>query len=111
MDKEEENIIEEEEVAERRRLMNKLEEVIFKDAVAWKQKMKLRWIKEWDNNSRLFHILVNNRRNKKMAQWDVITRDKVEWLERRFDIEEISSPFVYTHFGYFGHSHFPKWSK
>ena len=62
--KEEENIIEEFEVLERRSLQNRLEEVIFKEAIAWKQKMKLRWIKEWDNNSRLFHILVNNRRNK-----------------------------------------------
>ena len=62
--KDEENTIEEFEVLERRSLRNRLEEVIFKEAVAWKQKMKLRWIKEWDNNSRLFHILVNNRRNK-----------------------------------------------
>ena len=93
--------------------------------------MKLRWIKEWDNNSRFFHILVNNRRNKNTIsrleredgtvledkqeieeeitsfyetlfkenneitwslqglQWDAITRDKAEWLERRFGVEEI----------------------
>ena len=44
--KEEENIIAREEIVERRLLRNKLEEVIFKDAVAWKQKMKIKWIKE-----------------------------------------------------------------
>ena len=128
--KEEENTIEDEEVIERRTLTNKLAEVVFKDVVAWKQKMKLRWIKEWDSNSRLLHILVNNRRNKtlsldwreKMVQfwrttkrlkeimsfyntlfkehneitwslqglrWDAITREKAEWLERKFEVEEI----------------------
>ena len=61
--KEEEITIAREEIEERRSLRNKLEEVIFKDAVVWKQKMKIRWIKEWDNNSKLFHMLVNNRRN------------------------------------------------
>ena len=129
--KEEENSLEDFEVLERRRLMDMLEDVILKESIAWKQKMKLRWIKEWDNNSRLFHILVNNRRNKNAIsrleredgsfledqreieweitsfyerlftenhdvnwsfqgfQWEAITRDKADWLERSFDMEEI----------------------
>ncbi|KAL5569671.1 hypothetical protein UlMin_026246, partial [Ulmus minor] len=36
-------------------LRNQLEELVFKEAVAWRQKMKFRWIKEWDYNSAMFH--------------------------------------------------------
>ncbi|KAL5549263.1 hypothetical protein UlMin_004494 [Ulmus minor] len=36
-------------------LRNQMEELVFKEAVAWRQKMKFRWIKEWDYNSAMFH--------------------------------------------------------
>ena len=41
-----------------------MEELIFKEALAWKQKMRVRWAKEWDSNTKLFHGLVGKRRNK-----------------------------------------------
>lgn len=37
---------------------------IFKELIMWRQKMRLRWVKEGDANSKLFHNVVNNRRNK-----------------------------------------------
>ncbi|KAL5574996.1 hypothetical protein UlMin_016695 [Ulmus minor] len=39
-------------------LRNHVEELVFKEAVAWRQKMKFRWIKEWDYNSAMFHRMV-----------------------------------------------------
>ena len=41
------------------RLRNQLEEITFKEMVAWRQKMKFRWIKEWDYNSAMLHRMVS----------------------------------------------------
>ncbi|EXB80331.1 Outer envelope protein 64 [Morus notabilis] len=56
--------LEEREKVERRSLRNALEGVVFKDAISWRQKMKTRWVKEGDANTKLFHSLVSNKRNK-----------------------------------------------
>ncbi|XP_024023214.1 uncharacterized protein LOC112092134 [Morus notabilis] len=50
----------EREIVERRLL---LEEVLFEEAISWRQKMKTRWVKEGDANTKLFHSLVSNRKN------------------------------------------------
>ena len=89
--KEEENSKEEYEVLERRRLPDMLEDVIFKEAIAWKQKMKLTWIKKWDNNSRLFHILVNNRRNKNAISR--LEKEDSSFLEDQREIEQEITSF------------------
>lgn len=48
----------------RRSLRNLLDEVIFKEVISWRQKMNKSWVKESDSNSKLFHNLVNNQKNK-----------------------------------------------
>ncbi|KAL5583298.1 hypothetical protein UlMin_015740 [Ulmus minor] len=113
------------------RLRNQLEEITFKEMVAWRQKMKFRWIKEWDYNSAMFHRMVSYWRNKNVINriiredelvltdqreivneivsfyenlyketstgwwdfeeinWGSISVERVEWLERPFEEEEI----------------------
>lgn len=132
-DKEESEVLVEGEIIERRGLRNKLQEVSFKEAVALRQKMKFRWVKEWDYNTSLFHRLVNSRKNmnaitrlekedgtvledeneiqreivdfyKDLFQekeevtwsmldidWDPIPQVKAQWIERRFEIEEVKA--------------------
>ncbi|KAL5566576.1 hypothetical protein UlMin_029740 [Ulmus minor] len=69
-------------------LRNQVEELVFKEAVAWRQKMKFRWIKEWDYNSAMFHRMVRwwdfNDIN-----WGRIAQERACWLERPFEEEEI----------------------
>lgn len=68
-------------------LRNRLEELIFNEMVAWRQKMKFRWIKEWDANTKLFHKLLSNQRNKSLISRldtddDSVLEDK-EKIEKR----------------------------
>uniref|UniRef100_UPI001C12DBAE hypothetical protein n=1 Tax=Proteus mirabilis TaxID=584 RepID=UPI001C12DBAE len=96
-----------------------------------RQKMKFKWVSEWDYNTKLFHRLVNSRSTsnaitrlekedgsaledqneiqgeiveyyKNLFQgedevswsiqdidWEPISQDKSQWLERSFGIEEV----------------------
>lgn len=62
LDRREENM--EGEKVEQRSLRNSLEEVIFKEMISWRPRMKTRRVKEGDLNSKLFHSLVRNQRSK-----------------------------------------------
>ncbi|RVW44362.1 LINE-1 retrotransposable element ORF2 protein [Vitis vinifera] len=65
-----------------------LEELILREEIHWKQKAKIKWVKEGDCNSKLFHKVANGRRNKNFIKilenervfqdcWDVIKEDLV----------------------------------
>ena len=40
-----------------------LEELILREEIQWRQKAKVKWVKDGDNNSKLFHKVANERRN------------------------------------------------
>ena len=42
-----------------------LEELILREKIHWRQKARVKWVKEGDYNSKFFHKVVNDRRNKK----------------------------------------------
>ena len=44
---------------ERWELKDNLEKVILKEEISWRQKARIKWVREWDNNSKLFHKIVN----------------------------------------------------
>ncbi|KAL5572566.1 hypothetical protein UlMin_022163 [Ulmus minor] len=72
-------------------LRNQLEELVFKEAVAWRQKMKFRWIKEWDYNSAMFHRMEGGLGwwDFEDINWGIIAQERGFWLERPFEEEEI----------------------
>ncbi|KAL5575065.1 hypothetical protein UlMin_016764 [Ulmus minor] len=72
------------------RLRNQLEEITFKKMVAWRQKMKFRWIKEWDYNSVMFHRMVSYRRNKNVIN-RIIREDELVLTDQREIVNEIVS--------------------
>lgn len=51
--------------------MNNLEELLFQE-VMWRQKSKALWAKEGDNNTRMFHSIVNGRKNRYLIKsWNL----------------------------------------
>ncbi|KAL5548851.1 hypothetical protein UlMin_004082 [Ulmus minor] len=72
------------------RLRNQLEEITFKEMVAWRQKMKFRWIKEWDYNSAMFHCMVSYWRNKNVIN-RIIREDELVLTDQREIVNEIVS--------------------
>ena len=41
-----------------------LEEIIMREEIHWRQKAKVKWVKDGDCNSKLFHKVANGRRNR-----------------------------------------------
>ncbi|KAL5580279.1 hypothetical protein UlMin_012721 [Ulmus minor] len=72
------------------RLRNQLEEITFKEMVAWRQKMKFRWIKEWDYNSAMFHRMVSYWNNKNVIN-RIIREDELVLTDQREIVNEIVS--------------------
>ena len=53
---------------ERCDLKNTLEDLILKEEISWKQKARVKWVREWDNNSKLFHKIVNMKKGSKLIK-------------------------------------------
>ena len=47
-------------------MKDKLEKLILKEEISWRQKARIKWVWEWDNNSKLFHKVVNFRKGNKL---------------------------------------------
>ena len=73
-------------------LRNQLEELVFKEAVAWRQKMEFRWIKEWDYNSAMFHRMVSFWKSKNIIN-RIVKEDETVLTDQREIVGEIVSFF------------------
>ncbi|KAL5553097.1 hypothetical protein UlMin_040498 [Ulmus minor] len=73
-------------------LRNQVEELVFKEAVAWRQKMKFRWIKEWDYNSAMFHRMVSFWKSKNVIN-RIVKEDETVLTDQREIVGEIVSFF------------------
>ena len=45
-----------------------LEELILREEIHWRQKARVKWVKEGDCNSKFFHKVANDRRNRKFMK-------------------------------------------
>ena len=45
-----------------------LEKLILREEIHWRQKARVKWVKEGDCNSRFFHKVANGRRNRKFIK-------------------------------------------
>ena len=63
-----------------------LEELLLKEEVYWRQKSRIKWIKEGDCNSKFFHRVANGRRNKKfiksLVSKEGVTLSNIEIISR-----------------------------
>ena len=67
-DVEQERVLFSELSAQRALRKGELEELIFKEEVHWRQKVRVKWVKEGDCNSKFFHKVANGRRNRKFIK-------------------------------------------
>ncbi|RVW30895.1 hypothetical protein CK203_102803 [Vitis vinifera] len=64
-----------------------LEELILREEIHWKQKAKIKWVKEGDCNSKLFHKVANGRRNKNFIK---------SWRMKELDRDKAPGPDGFT---------------
>ncbi|KAL6340733.1 hypothetical protein AAG906_021271 [Vitis piasezkii] len=55
--------------AQRALRKGELEELILREEIHWRQKAKVKWVKERDCNSKFFHKVANGRRNRKFIKF------------------------------------------
>ncbi|RVW81815.1 Transposon TX1 uncharacterized 149 kDa protein [Vitis vinifera] len=84
-----------------------LEELILREEIHWRQKARVKWVKEGNCNSKFFHNVVNDRRNRKYIKalenekglvlnnverldWSPISEESAISLDAPFTEEEIS---------------------
>ena len=46
-----------------------LEELILREKIHWRQKVKVKWVKDGDYNSKFFHKVANDRRNRNFIKF------------------------------------------
>ena len=56
-------------VLERTLRRRELEDVLLKEEVQWRQKSRVKWIKEGDCNSKFFHRVASGRRSRKFIKY------------------------------------------
>ena len=55
--------------AQRVERKGELEELILREEIHWRQKAKVKWVKDGDCNSKLFHKVANGRRNRNFIKF------------------------------------------
>ena len=55
-------------VSERTLRRRELEDLLLKEEVHWRQKSRVKWIKEGDCNSKFFHRMANGRQSRKFIK-------------------------------------------
>ena len=55
--------------AQRVERKGELEELILREEIHWRQKGKVKWVKDGDCNSKLFHKVANGRRNRNFIKF------------------------------------------
>lgn len=81
------------ELDENRRVeRRKLEETILREQISWNQKVKIKGVTEWDNNSKLFHRAASRRKANKVINKIEGSEGSVLYSEREI-VEEITSFF------------------
>ena len=55
-------------LSERTLRRRELEDLLLKEEVHWRQKSRVKWIKEGDCNSKFFHRMTNGRRSRKFIK-------------------------------------------
>ena len=66
---EQEGVLTSELSAQRALRKGELEELILREEIHWRQKAKVKWVKERDCNSKFFHKVANGRRNRKFIKF------------------------------------------
>lgn len=60
-------------------LRKELKEVLLKELRSWRQKAKIKWAKEGDAKTRLYHRMVNGHKRKSMNKnWNLIKWEDIE---------------------------------
>ena len=65
---EQEGVLTSELSAQRALRKGQLKELILREEIHWRQKAKVKWVKERDCNSNFFHKVANGRRNRKFIK-------------------------------------------
>ncbi|RVW14018.1 hypothetical protein CK203_086432 [Vitis vinifera] len=81
-----------------------LEELILREKIHWRQKVKVKWVKDGDYNSKFFHKVANGKRNRNFIKflenereswrvegidWSLISEESASRLDSPFSEEEI----------------------
>lgn len=74
---------------ERESLRNKFEELLFNEEMLWRQRAKIKWAKEGDNNTKFFHCLATGRRKINLIEKLVVEGGRVVEDAESIELEMI----------------------